>query len=431
MEDRVKGAAPVSTESFLGTRASSRGKWIVALALGVVAAAVAGGLAWRSGTQSATVQFRTEPATRGNLVVTVTATGSLQPTNKVDVGSELSGIVESVMVDANDRVKKGQVLAQLDLSKLQDQVERAKSALASAQAKVKQAEATQTEAKANLERLQQVHRLSGGKVPSQAELETAQAALARAEADGNAARAAVADAQAALRSDETNVRKASIRAPIGGIVLARKVDPGQTVAASFQAPVLFTIAEDLRQMELQVDVDEADVGRVRDGQQATFTVDAYPNRKYSARVIRVDFGSQVKDNVVTYPTLLSVDNEDLSLRPGMTATAEITAITRNGVLLVPNAALRFTPPTPADAAQATQGGLVSKLVPRFPHRPARKAGNAGPLAGERQVWVLRDGQPVAVAVTVGVSDGRHTEVAGGNLAEGAPVIVEAVRAGAK
>lgn len=431
MRDGAKDDAAISKESFLGTRGSSRGKWLaLAVALLVVAAAVAGALAWRSSREAAVVQYRTEPAARGNLVVTVTATGSLQPTNKVDVGSELSGIVESVLVDANDSVKKGQVLAQLDLSKLNDQVVRAKSALASSQAKVKQAEATYTEANASLARLEQVRQLSGGKVPSQAELATAQAALERAQADQAAARAAVADAQAALRSDETNVRKATIRAPINGVVLARKIDPGQTVAASFQAPVLFTLAEDLRQMELQVDVDEADVGRVRKGQMATFSVDAYPNRRYPAKVIRVDFGSQVKDNVVTYPTLLAVNNDDLSLRPGMTATAEITAATRNDVLLLPNAALRFTPPAPAQAAK-DDGGFVSKLVPRMPRRPARKAGSAGAANGEQRVWVLQGGQPLEVAISVGLSDGRHTEVTGGNLAPGAAVIVDAAQPRAK
>ena len=428
MDDRVKSEPAASKETFLASRASPRARWLAASA-GLAAIAAAGGwFAWRSGTQGAAPQYRTEPAARGNLVVTVTATGSLQPTNKVDIGSELSGIVESVLVDENDSVKKGQLLAQLDLSKLKDQVERSRSGLASAQAKVKQTEATYTEAKASLARLQQVRELSGGKVPSQAELATAEAALARAQADGAAARASVADAEAALRSDETNVRKASIRAPINGVVLTRKVDPGQTVAASFQAPVLFTLAEDLRQMELQVDVDEADVGRVHDGQPAVFTVDAYPNRKYPARILRVDYGSQVKDNVVTYPTLLSVDNDDLSLRPGMTATAEITAVTRDDVLLVPNAALRFTPPAQGAAAPKDAGGLVSKLVPRFPRQAPRKAGNArGALVGEQHVWVLQGGQPVEVPVTVGVSDGRRTELTGGNLAAGTPVIVEALQ----
>ncbi len=401
----------------------------VAIAVAVAVLALAGGyLAFRSNSGGAAPQYRTEQAARGNLVVTVSATGSLQPTNKVDIGSELSGIVEKVLVDDNDTVKQGQVLAQLDLSKLNDQVERSRSGLLSTEAKVRQAGATVVEARATLERLRRVSELSGGKVPSQAEMANAEAALARAVAEEASARAAVTEAGAALRSDETSVRKASIRSPINGVVLSRKVEPGQTVAASLQAPVLFTLAENLRQMELQVDVDEADVGRVREGLQGAFTVDAYPGRRYPARVLRVGFGSQIKDNVVTYPTLLSVDNDDLSLRPGMTATAEITAITREDVLLVPNAALRFTPATGERAAQPG-GGIVSQLMPRPPRGAARKAGNA-PKGAEQRVWVLREGKPAEVAVTVGPSDGRHTEVTGGALEPGAQVITEALQ-GAK
>lgn len=421
------------TEAGLASARAPR-PWVKALVVAAFVALGLGGLAWWHAQPAAdTTRYRTEPATRGHLVVNVTATGNLQPTNKVDVGSELSGIVEAVLVDENDHVKKDQVIARLDLSRLNDQVARSRSTLAAAQAKVTQTQATVQEAEANLQRLKQVQQLSGGKVPSQAELSTAQAALARANADEASARAQVADATAALRSDETNVRKASIRSPIDGVVLTRKVDPGQTVAASFQAPVLFTIAEDLRQMELQVDVDEADVGQVRDGQEAVFTVDAYPGRRYPARVKRVDFGSQVKDNVVTYPTLLSVNNDDLSLRPGMTATAEITTIRRENALLVPNAALRFTPPAPAatNGKGNGDGGLVSRLMPRLPRGAPRTAGNANPRAPEQHVWLLQDGVPTPIAVTIGASDGKETEVTGGSLREGTPVIVEATTAAAK
>ena len=252
----------------------------------------------------------------GSLTVTVTATGNLEPTNQVDVGSEVSGLVEAVFVDDNDRVTVNQVLARLDISKLEDAVVNNRAALASAEARVLQATASVTEARANLTRLQRVAELSGGKVPSQAELETAEASLARAEADEASARATVEQARASLSSAETSLAKASIRSPINGVVLARQVEPGQTVAASFQAPVLFTLAEDLSSMELEVDVDEADVGQVRAGQKAVFTVDAYPNRQFPATIVRVDFGSQVTDGVVSYATVLRVDNDDLRLRPG-------------------------------------------------------------------------------------------------------------------
>lgn len=431
MNDTTTAEPRLTREALTGTpRGSRRWTWIAG-AIVAAAAAIAGGYAlYESGNDAKAVRYRTQPVVRGELVVTVSATGNLQPTNKVDIGSELSGTIEKVFVDDNDPVKKGQVLAQLDLSKLNDQVERSRSALASAQARVNQAGATLAEARATLERLRQVRELSGGKVPSQAELSAAEAAVARAIADAASAKASVTETGAALRSDETNVRKASIRSPINGVVLARKVDPGQTVAASLQAPVLFQLAEDLRQMELQVDVDEADVGRVRDEQVATFTVDAYPGRRYPAKVLRVGYGSQVKDNVVTYPTLLSVNNDDASLRPGMTATAEITAARHANALLVPNTALRFTPAPGDEAAKAASGGLVSKLMPRPPRPNVRRANNAS-RAAEQRVWVLKEGQPVAVAVTVGLSDGTRTEITGGALAPDAAVIVEALQAAGK
>lgn len=373
-------------------------------------------------------QYLTEEAVRGNLTVTVSATGNLQPTNQVDVGSELSGTVESVLVDDNDRVQKGQLLARLDLSKLNDQVAKSEAALASADAQVDQMRATVEESRTNLARLRQVAELSGGKVPSKAELETAQATHLRAVANEAAARAAVTQARATLKSDRTNLAKASIRSPIDGVVLARKVEPGQTVAAALQAPVLFTLAENLAQIELQVDVDEADVGQVHAGQSATFNVDAYAGRKYPASITRVGYGSQTKDGVVSYKTILKVDNDDLSLRPGMTATSEITTATRENVLLVPNAALRFSPQIKPGNGGNKNGSFVSNLLPKPPASTSTRPAGAPLKGGTQQVWVLRDGRPVAVTVSVGVSNGRQTEVTGGELQAGMPVITESVAA---
>jgi len=403
-------------------------RWLIAAA--TLASAVGGFLYFRSSVDpDAAPQYQTEPLSRGHLRVTVSATGKLEPINQVDVGSELSGTVETVLVDYNDQVKRGQVLARLDIVKLEIQIAKARAALASAEAKVLQARATVKETRANLTRLRQMAKLTGGRTPSPAELETAEATAERASADETAARAAVEEARATLRSSETDLTKASIRSPIDGVVLARKVEPGQTVAASLQAPVLFTLAENLAQMELQVDVDEADVGQIREGQSATFTVDAYPNRSYPARIQQVRFGAEKVNNVVTYKTILNVDNDDLSLRPGMTATAEIVTTERENVLLVPNAALRFTPPPPPEAQSS--GGLVSSLLPRPPRSlaPRRQSANArGARSAARQIWTLRDGQPVAVSVTVGSSDGRMTEVTGGGLELGLPVITASLGA---
>jgi ABC-type multidrug transport system fused ATPase/permease subunit len=236
-----------------------------------------------------------------------------------------------------------------------------------------------------MSRYQQVAELSGGKVPSKSEMDSAEANLKRAEANQASARASVTQARANLQSDETNLGKASIRSPIDGVVLARQVDPGQTVAASFQAPVLFTLAEDLAKMELQVDVDEADVGQVKAGQKAMFSVDAWPGRQYAAVITRVGFGSQVKDGVVSYLTVLEVDNGDLSLRPGMTGTAEITTLTRENALLVPNAALRFTPASDVQPQKKSGGNVMSFMMPRMPRQAPRasaKASDAGtPVCG--------------------------------------------------
>ena len=310
----------------------------------LLALLAAGVWVWRSRLSAAAApSYTTQVVARGNLTLYVTANGTLQPTRSINIGSELSGTVLKVNVDVNDRIKKGQVLVELDTAKLRDQILRSRAVLAAADAKVAQTVATVKEARASLSRFEEVARLSGGKVPSKTELDSARATLDRAVADEASARANVADAQAALSTDEINLSKASISAPADGVVLTRNVDPGNAVAASLQAVTLFTVAEDLKKLRLWVYVDEADVGSVAAGQDATFTVSAYPSRNFPARVTRVGFGSTITDNVVTYLTYLDVDNSDLSLRPGMTATATITATQRNDVLLVPNSALRFEP----------------------------------------------------------------------------------------
>jgi len=394
--------------------------WLAVAAVVIVIAAL-----WllRSGGDAGALSYKTGEVTVGTLVVKVSATGSLQPTNQVDVGSELSGIVEQVYVDDNDEVTKGQLLARLDLAKLQDAVTRSRANLAAAEAQVLQAQATVAEARATLERFRQVSQLSAGKVPSRTEMDTAEANLKRAEANEASAHASVVQARAELQSNLTDVGKASIRSPIDGVVLLRDIEPGQTVAASFQAPVLFTLAEDLSKMELQVDVDEADVGQVKVGQPATFSVDAWPGREYSAVITRVGFGAQAEEDVVSYLTVLEVKNEDLSLRPGMTGTADITTLTRENALLVPNAALRFTPPAPEAAEKSAGRSVTSALLPRPPRQP-RKSRN-GPSEGAPRVWVLRDGVPVAIEVQTGATNGRMTEIVGGSLEAGMQVITEA------
>ena len=402
--------------------------WVALLLI----AALAAGWWWWNGRQAARAApvYVTAPVERGDITLTVTANGTLKPTRSVAVGSELSGTVSRVWVDVNDRVTRGQVLVELDRAKFQDTVNRSRAALAAAQAALAQSEATVREARANLARFEEVARLSEGRVPSAAELDTARATLARASASTDSARAVVAQARATLSTDETNLSKASIRSPIDGVVLARSVDPGNAVAASLQAVTLFTLGEDLRQLTLDASVDEADVGAVQTGQTASFTVSAYPARHYPARVERVAYGSTTTNNVVTYTASLSVDNADLSLRPGMTATATITATERKGVLLVPNTALRFNPTTaqgPQAAASGTSGGgIMSRMMPRMPPSGARRPHEAGGPTQDQQrrIWILKDQQPVAVTVQTGISDGRRTEVSSPELQEGLPVITD-------
>jgi HlyD family secretion protein len=391
------------------------GIWLLAL-LAVVGLVFVSG-SWRSKAAADVPQYVTERVTRGALNVKVSATGTLQPTNEVEVGSELSGLIEAVFVDDNDTVKKGQELARLDTSRLRDQITKSEAALASAEARLAQSAATVKEATATLDRLREVSRLSGGRVPSKSEMETAEATLARADADRSSTAAAVTEARAVLSSDRTNLSKASIRSPINGVVLQRNVEPGQTVAASLQVATLFTIAEDLRQMELEVNVDEADVGRVRAGQQATFTVDAYPDRKFTAAVSRVAYGSTKTGDVVSYTAVLKVSNDDVSLRPGMTASAEIASASVENALLVPNAALRFTPPT----TTSDRGGF--SILPRPPQSNSKPT-EATAADAPSQVWVLRNGSPVVVTVTTGETDGRHTSVKSEQLSEGTPVITD-------
>ena len=410
-------------EKESGGRFARRKLWLVGTLLVIVAAGVAL-LGLRPGQRATGPRYKTEPATVGKLVVKVSATGYLQPTNKVEVGSELSGIVTEVLVDENDRVKKDQVLARLDLSKLKDAVAKSRASLAAAEAQVLLAQATVMEARAALERFKQVAELSGGKVPSKSEMDTALANLKRAEANEASARASVTQARANLQSEETNLGKASIRSPIDGVVLTRKMEPGQTVAAALQAPVLFTLAEDLTKMKLQVDVDEADVGQIKVGQQATFSVDAWPGRKYTGAITRVGFGSHVKDGVVSYPAVIAVQNDDLSLRPGMTGTADIITVTRENVLLVPNAGLRFSPSAIGAQPKGPAGGLVGKLMPRPPTQPPKT--QAATSNGTPRVWILRDGQAVPADVQIGASNGQLTEVVGGSLEVGTEVITEAL-----
>ncbi len=406
-----------------GAHSSRRAKQLKLIAVFILVAALMFAVVrWRSADNAKSFSYETQPTRRGDLTVSVIATGTLEPTNRVEVGSELSGIIETVEVDYNDRVKVGQVLARLDTEKLEAQVIRSQAALESARARVLEAEANVLETRNELERLREVWEKTGKKAPSQRDLDAADAAFKRARAVEAIARAQVSEAQATLNGDKTDLAKAVIRSPINGIVLTREVEPGQTVAASLQAPILFTLAEDLAQMELHVDVDEADVGQVREGQDAVFTVDAYPGQSFQATVTQVRYGSKTVDGVVTYESLLKVDNSELLLRPGMTATANITVKKVDDAVLAPNTALRFSPPEEGKA-RSQGGGITSMLFPRPYRRPPTRPDESTGDRGQKRVWILKDGKPNPVHITTGATDGRMTEVLSDNLEPGLPLIV--------
>lgn len=384
---------------------------------------------WVAGKTSSEIEYKTMAAQRGDFTVIVTATGNLEPTNQVEVGTEVSGTIESVAVDYNDFVKAGEVLTRLDTTKLEAQANQSLAAVESARANLLQTQATLLEADNELQRLVHVRQLSGGKLPSEQDFQAAEAAFKRGQANVAMSQANIAEAEAKLRVDQTNLEKAIIVSPINGVVLERSVEPGQTVAASLQAPVLFTLAEDLTKMELHVDVDEADVGQVKEGQQATFTVDAYPDRTFPAHITQVRYGSQSSEGVVTYLTVLNVDNSDLSLRPGMTATADIVVKQVNDALLVPNAALRYAPPQREEKNASSSGGsLLSKLFPRPSHPRPKKNDESGDRNKQR-VYVLRDNQSVAIPVTTGATSGIMTEIVSGEVTAGMELIIESISKG--
>jgi len=422
--------APADLAAVVQSGATNHTKRNIILVIVILVTAIGGWLWWRSveKAKNRAPAYVTEPLTRGNISLVITATGNLYPTNEVVVGSELSGITLEVYVDFNDHVTKGQPLAKLDTSKLTEQTESSRAAVKAAQAKVVVAEATVTESQALLTRQQDLQKRSGGALPSEAALDITIATAARARADLLSANASVGEAEAQVHINEYDLSKAIIKSPIDGVVLTRSIEPGQTVAASFTAPELFIIAEKLERMKLEVAIAEADIGRVAKGQSATFTVDAWPDRTYNATLSIVASGSVVTDNVVTYEADLEVNNDDLSLRPGMTATADIRVAESVNVLIVPAAALRFDPTVAAAATTSAKKSFVQSLIPmptRNRSRPEATGDDKKIGLKAARIWVLRNGRAEPIVVKTGLTDGRHTEVTGEDLSEGLQIITRA------
>ncbi|MGB3502261.1 MAG: efflux RND transporter periplasmic adaptor subunit [Mesorhizobium sp.] len=403
-----------SAAAALGRAPRGGRRWWVWLLVAAMLAGAGAIYAFRSDGGAPAVSFVTATAEPANVTVKITATGTLQPLTQVDISSELSGVVRTVEVIENQEVKKGQVLAQLDTMRIAASVERAQANVKAAAARVTDAKVTLDETGRSLVRSQSLS--DRGMLATQS-LETATAARDRAQAAVDTADANLAIAEAELKLQQADFEKSTIYAPIDGIVLTRSVDPGQTVASSLQAPVLFVIAADLTSMELQAAIDEADIGSVEKGQKASFTVDAFPGRVFDAEIHDIAYASVTTENVVTYLAKLTVDNEELLLRPGMTATVGIVTKEAQNVLTVPNEAFRFRPP----ATQRSQGFSLQALFmpPRGRNRPPAQAQSTD---GSRTIYVLSGGEPRAMRVRAGATDGSRTEIVSG-LDAGDEVIV--------
>jgi HlyD family secretion protein len=405
---------------------------------------LAGGLLLRqlNGQNGSNQKFRLARVERGEVNLVVTATGTINPVINVLVGSQVSGTIKALHADFNSQVREGQVIAQIDPAIFEAQVEQGKASVLNAQANLLNAQANLENAKANLTKadvavsdakrtLDRNRPLLEKKIIAQATMDTSQTSYDIAVAQRDVAKAQVESAKsqiesfkaqveqakAALRVAETNLRYTTIRSPVNGTVISRNVDVGQTVAASLQAPTLFTIAKNLAEMQVDSNVSEADVGRIAVGQDATFTVDAFPERIFRGKVSEIRNAPIIVQNVVTYDVVILVSNKDLKLKPGMTANVSVMIAHREGVLKIPNAALRFRP----DSAkkESGKGGPPQKAGERV--KPAE-----GDQGRPGRVWVLSPaGKPTPVSITLGITDGTSSEVMGGNLQEGAEVIVEA------
>ncbi len=344
------------------------------------------------------VKYITQKIEKKDLVVKVSATGNIEPTNSVDVGIEVSGTIAQVNADFNQHVNKGDVLVRIDTTKLESRVKNTEAALLIAKANLAERKASLLNSKNELQRAKKTSESTHGKYPSAQELDTLQTNYDKAIANYNAAQGGIVQANAQLKSDEDDLKKAVVTSPIDGIVLDRKIEAGQSVVSSMQIPVLFTLAEDLSKMQVLLSVDEADIGEVHEGQNVEFAVDAYPEHIFKGVIVQVRFNSVIISGVVTYATVVEVNNSLLLLRPGMTATAEIITKVVKDTFVVPNAALRFV----------LQGKSEEKLK-------------------GKQIWILENSIPKSISIKSNQTDGIVTSVSGNNLKEGMEVIVNTLK----
>jgi HlyD family secretion protein len=385
-------------------------KRLVMILVAVLAVTASLAAYYRTAGGDAAPEYTTAPVTRGDVVETVEATGTLQAVTTVQVGTQVSGTIQSLHADFNSQVRKGQVIARLDPSLLQAQVDQAEATIVRLQADVERSQVALADAEVKLKR---AHQLLAAQLIPAIDVENAQATVSQAQASVKSAQAQVTQAMASLNQNRVNLSHSIITAPVDGIVISRNVDVGQTVAARRSAPTLFVLAKDLTEMQVNASIDEADIGRIKSGESVTFRVDAYPRDEFHGTVSQVRLDPTVVQNVVSYVTVIDVPNKEMKLKPGMTANVTIEIERADNVLRVPNAALRFRPAQANTSAQTTPQAGPPQATPRA----AREPGMRGP-----SVWVLRDGQLVAVRVRPSVSDGTVTAIVDGELTESAVVV---------
>lgn len=348
-------------------------------------------------------QFRTLKVQRGEITQMVTATGNVNPVTTIIVGTRVSGTIVALYADFNSRVKKGQLIAQIDPTPFENELKQSEADLLNFRAALFKAEVTLKDAERNYKRKQELFKRE---LIARSELDDAETAYNTAKAQYEIALAQVKKAEAGLNQARTNLGYTRIVSPVDGVVIAKNVEVGQTVAASFQTPTLFTIAPDLTKMQVDTNVDEADISKIRVGMEAIFTVDAYPDRKFKGTVSQIRLSPTVTQNVVTYNVVISVDNSHLMLKPGMTANVTFVVESRKDVIKIPNAALRFKMPD-------SKGTKIESTQRR-----------RGEESKQQTVWVMRDGKPLRVNIKVGISDGEWTELVEGNIKEGDEVIID-------
>lgn len=352
--------------------------------------------------------FKTAKVERGSVVAVVSATGTLNAVTTVQVGTQVSGTIQKLFVDYNSQVTKGQIIAQIDPAIFASQVDQSQGNYQSALANLEKLKAVALDASRTLARNRQLVKEG---IVSQGDFDTAETKYQEAVAAVRAAEGSVLQTRGASRQTRTNLHNATIRSPVDGVVISRNVDVGQTVAASFQTPTLFTIAQDLTKMQINTSVDEADIGKIQVRQPASFTVDAYPEIQFKGLVSQVRIAPIITQNVVTYDVVVIVENKDLKLKPGMTANVSIEVMRKDAVLTIPSSALRFKP---EDAGELTTS------------RSSGRSGQPGKNLSQK-VYVLKEGKPRMVPVQTGISDDTHVEIVAGELLPGQEVIVDQVQ----